>query len=237
MIGVAVFPLLLGVVVCGLAGLAVPTLIAAVPEPALDPEHPKTTYAEVAASPGLARTASWVSALGGAVVGGTLGWDWSLLFLLPLVPVGVALGIIDLRTRLLPTVVVWPTFGAVALLAAVSALLEDDLDALVRGLVGAAVVFAVFYVLWWVQPAGLGFGDVRLSAVLGLALGYLGWPELLVGIYGGFLVFAVPGLLVAVLRRDRGVLKASYPFGPFLLVGALAGVVLGPAIWSNLVAG
>ena len=104
-------------------------------------------------------------------------------------------------------------------------------------LVKAVAVFAFFYALWWVHPAGMGFGDVRLSAVLGFALAYLGWPELVVGVYAAFLAFALPGLLVAVLRRDRGVLKAAYPFGPFLLAGALAGVVLGDLLWSGLASG
>ena len=154
--------------------------------------------------------------------------------LLPLVPVGVALAIVDLRTRMLPTVVVWPTLAAVVVLATVSAVLSGDLGALARAAAGGVGVFAFFYALWWIHPAGMGFGDVRLSAVLGFALGYLGWPELLIGIYGGFLAFSVPGLAVALARRDRGVLRSAYPFGPFLLGGALAGVVLGETVWAHL---
>jgi leader peptidase (prepilin peptidase)/N-methyltransferase len=57
------------------------------------------------------------------------------------------------------------------------------------------------------------------------------------GIYGGFLVFSVPGLALAVVRRDRQLLRVAFPFGPFLLVGALAGIVLGGPLWSDLVAG
>lgn len=178
-----------------------------------------------------------VAAAAGAVIGGTLGASWSLLFLLPLVPVGVALGLIDARTHLLPTVIIWPAFGGVVALAAVSALLEGDPEALGRAALGSAVVFLAFHALWWIHPAGMGYGDVRLSAVLGFALGYLGWAELLVGVYGGFLVFAVSGFVIALLRRDRQALKASYPFGPFLLVGALAGIAFGPAVWSYLVSG
>jgi leader peptidase (prepilin peptidase)/N-methyltransferase len=232
-------PVLLGLVACGLAGFAVPALIGRLPEPPEEPDagHPKTPYALVAAAPGTRGLASALSAGAGAVVGAAVGLDWPLLFLLPLVPVGVALAIVDVRTRLLPTVLVWPTFGAVAVLATVSALLDDDSDALVRAGAGAAVVLAAFYALWWVHPGGMGIGDVRLSAVLGLALGYVGWPELLVGIYGGFLAFAVPGLVLAVLRRERRMLEESYPFGPFLLVGALAGLVAGPEAWSHLVSG
>jgi leader peptidase (prepilin peptidase)/N-methyltransferase len=83
----------------------------------------------------------------------------------------------------------------------------------------------------------MGFGDVRLSALLGFALGYLGWGELVVGTYTGFLVFGVPGLVVAIVRRNRQFLRTPFPFGPFMLVGALAGIALGPAVWASLVTG
>lgn len=227
----------IGAVGCGAVGLLVPRLIGRVPEPPPDPEHPKPTYAAVAARRGLARTAAVLCALAGAVVGTAIGLDWPLLLVLPLVPVAVALGTIDLHTRLLPTILVWPMLGLAALLGTAAALLDDDLGALVRAAVGAAVVLAVFYALWWVHPAGLGFGDVRLSSVLGFVLGYLGWPALVVGVYAGFLAFAVPGLLLALVRRRRDVLRASYPFGPFLLVGALVGLALGGPLWRHLVGG
>ncbi|HEU5038168.1 MAG TPA: A24 family peptidase [Nocardioides sp.] len=231
----------LGAVGCGAAGLLVPALIRRIREPEPDPdagpEQGKTPYAAVAAERTLPAVAVGWSAVAGALVGLGVGLSWPLLYLLPLVPVGVALAVVDLRTRLLPTVVVWPTLGGVAALGCVSAWLEGDADALVRAGIAAAGVFAFFYALWWIHPPGMGFGDVRLSAVLGFALGYLGWAEVVVGVYAAFLAFAVPGLLVAVLRRDRGVLRASYPFGPFLLGGALVGVVLGDPLWSGLVAG
>jgi leader peptidase (prepilin peptidase)/N-methyltransferase len=122
-----------------------------------------------------------LAAAAGALVGASVGVSWPLLYLLPLVPVGVALGLIDARTHLLPTAIIWPTFAGVAVLAALSGLLEDDPDALVRAAIGSAVVFLCFHALWWIHPAGLGYGDVRLSAVHGLALGYHGWGELFVG--------------------------------------------------------
>lgn len=226
----------LGAVGCGAAGLLVPALIRRIPEPA-EPDADKTPYAAIAAEPNLAAVSAGWCLVSGALVGASVGLAWPLLFLLPLVPVGVALALVDLRTRLLPTVVVWPAFAGTALLGCVSAALESDADAIVRAWLGAAGVFAFFYALWWIHPPGMGFGDVRLSAVLGFALAYLGWAELLVGVYAAFLAFAVPGLLVAVFRRDRGVLKAAYPFGPFLLAGALAGVVLGDPLWTGLVSG
>ncbi len=226
----------LGAVACSAAGLLVAPLIARIPEPPADSEHPKTPYAEVAAAPGLPMAAVSACLAAGGVVGASVGLAWPLLFLLPLVPIGVALAAVDLRTRLLPTVVVWPALGLTVALVLLSALLEDDRDALVRAGLGGVAVFGLFFMLWWIHPAGMGYGDVRLSAVLGVALGYLGWAEVLVGIYSAFLVFAVPGLLVALLRRERAVLRVAYPFGPFLLAGALVGVVVGP--WgSGLVSG
>lgn len=228
---------LLGGVVCGLGGYAVPVLIAHLPEPPPDPEHPKPTYRSIASAPALLPLAVLASAAAGVVTGGSVGLAWPLLFLLPLVPVGVALGVIDLRARLLPTVIIWPALAGVVVLAAISALLEGDPDAFVRAAIGSVLVFLVFHALWWIHPPGMGYGDVRLSAVLGFALGYLGWGQLVIGIYGGFLVFAVSGFLIALVRRDRHALKASYPFGPFLLVGALAGIAVGAEIWSYLVSG
>jgi leader peptidase (prepilin peptidase) / N-methyltransferase len=70
----------------------------------------------------------------------------------------------------------------------------------------------------------MGFGDVRLAGVLGLALGLLGWGQLALGVYAGFLIGGVGGL---VLSAARLVDRRAYPFGPFMLLGALVGVLFG----------
>ena len=169
-----------------------------------------------------------------AVLGLALGWSWALLVVLPLVPVSVALAVVDWRTRLLPRKIVLPALtGYLVTIAASWALdgFDGGTSTVVRTLVGAAAAFLVFYVLWFVYPRGMGFGDVRLSAVLGLALGYLGWSEWLVGLYGGFLLGAVVGGVLALLRR---VDRKGYPFGPFMLLGALVGVVAGQPLIDAL---
>ena len=68
--------------------------------------------------------------------------------------------------------------------------------------------------MWVVYPRGLGYGDVRLSGLLGLALGYLGWGEVLVGMYAGFLL---GGIIGGVLALAKVVDRKRYPFGPFML--------------------
>lgn len=244
-------------VLCGLLGLLVPRLVAAVPEPAprdepveepadaatgdaaetVEPssgDEPKPLYAALAARPRLGVLAGLVSLVSGAMVGAATGWDWSLVWLVPLVPVAVALSYIDWHTRLLPRLVVLPaTLVAVVAVVAVG-LATDDRDALVRALVAMVAVRSFFWVLWFVRSAGMGFGDVRLAALVGLVLGWVGWDTVAIGVWVGFVAFAVPGLLLAVVRRDRSLLKQAFPFGPFMAAGALVGLVWGPALSSAL---
>ncbi|MDQ4054498.1 MAG: A24 family peptidase [Actinomycetota bacterium] len=224
---------------CGAGSFLAPRLIARVPEPEPDPDADaddpvKEPYADIAALPGLAWTSAVAGAVAGALVGGRLGWTWPLLFLVPLVPVLVALAVIDWRTHLLPTRVVWPTTLATAALIVVSWALSGGDEALVRAGWGFVVAYGSFFVLWFIYPKGLGYGDVRLAGVLGLALGYLGWGPLLVGLYAGFLLGGVGGGLLSVLKVVR---RKAFPFGPFMVVGALVGVLWGAQILDRLGAG
>lgn len=239
---------LVAALVAGLGGLLVPRLVARVPEPpepavdeAAEPEAedseaeepaepPKIPYADLAARRGLRLRAAVVSTLAGAVVGAATGVDWSLLWLVPLVPLAVALSVIDWHTRLLPRVVVVPATLAALVLVLVVGLSTGERDALVRALVAMVVARSFFWVLWFVRSAGMGFGDVRLAALLGLVLGWAGWNHLALGIWSSFVLFAVPALAVVAVRRDRTLLKRSFPFGPFMVAGALVGLVWGTAI-------
>jgi leader peptidase (prepilin peptidase)/N-methyltransferase len=138
--------------------------------------------------------------------------------------VGVLLAYVDWHTRLLPFLLVAPSYVVVAVLAAAAALLEKDPDLLVRAGVGWLAVFGIFVLMWMVHPRGIGYGDVRLSGVLGMALGAVGWQELIVGMYAAFLFGAVGGGLLTLARR---VDRRAYPFGPFMVLGAWFGVVSG----------
>lgn len=241
MLGVdtTVLAVLVAAVVAGLGGLLVPRLIARLPEPEPRPDAPvdepaKMPYADMAARPGLGLRSAVVSAVAAGLLGAATGLDWSLLWLVPLTPVAVALSVVDWHTKLLPRVVVLPaTLAAVVVVTAVG-LATDQREALVRALVAMVVARAFFWVLWFVRSAGMGFGDVRLAAPVGLVLGWVGWGALAIGVWTSFIVFALPALVLAVVRRDRAMLKKSFPFGPFMVIGALVGLVWGTAIAGSI---
>jgi leader peptidase (prepilin peptidase)/N-methyltransferase len=199
--------------------------------PALPPPPPKELYADIAALPGLAWKLAVACGLVAAALAAGVGWSWTLLFLLPLAPIGVTLALVDWRTTLLPTRIIAPTYAVTIAGVLLATLAERSRDGLVHAAIGWAVMGGVFFVLWFIYPRGLGYGDVRLSGVLGIALGYLGWPELLTGVYGAFLLGGVGGALLSLVRIVN---RKRFPFGPFMLVAALLAVAFGPWVIDQL---
>lgn len=144
---------------------------------------------------------------------------------------GLLLTVIDLREKLLPNRILLPATLVVLVLLAVAAAADDAWPDLLRGVIGGAVSFAVGLVLALLSPGALGMGDVKLAALLGLVLGWLGWPVLVLGFLLGFVLQAVVGLaLLAVRRAGR---STELPFGPALLAGALIAALLSGE-WTGL---
>jgi leader peptidase (prepilin peptidase)/N-methyltransferase len=245
---------LLGAVVAGVGGLMGPRLIAMVPpyEPPLEhaddagsetdatvdaasaEEDPPEPYADIAALPGLAWKIAVAGVVAGAVVGAAVGWEWAWVLWVPLVPVYLALAVIDWRTRLLPTYLITPTLVLLVALVLVGWAVTGDGHAVVTAALGFVACGAFYFLLWLVYPLWLGFCAFGLSGVLGLALGWLGWGPVLVGMYAGFLLGGVIGGLLAVVRIVE---RKGFPFGPFMLLGAVVGLLWGDGLWSGLVGG
>jgi leader peptidase (prepilin peptidase) / N-methyltransferase len=135
-----------------------------------------------------------------------------------LAAVGTLLGVIDLQHRLLPNRIVVPSFGIAAALLLVASLPDQHWAALLRAALGAVVLFAVFLVLALIAPSGLGMGDVKLAALIGLYLGWLGWEAVVIGAAAGFVVQALVALALLATRRIG--LRGELPFGPAMLAGA-----------------
>ena len=97
---------------------------------------------------------------------------------------------------------------------------------------GLAAAWLFFALLAGIHPAGLGWGDVKLSGVLGLYLGWLGAAALLAGLLGAFVLAALAGLgLIAAGKATR---KSLLPFGPFMLASAIAVIAASGLVGSHL---
>lgn len=144
----------------------------------------------------------------------------------------VALSAIDLHTKRLPDRVVFPTLALTAAGLIVAALVEDRWGDLTRASVGAALGFAMFLLIHLVQPKGMGFGDVKFALLCGLVLGWFGLADMVLGLYGGFVLGAVIG--VAVIATQRGGRKTAIAFGPFMAVGVLLQILLGHPLADQL---
>jgi leader peptidase (prepilin peptidase)/N-methyltransferase len=201
-------------------------------QPADDPWVDKTPYAVLAASPGLAWKCALASALAAGAVGLEIGWAWPLTWLLYLCPIGVALAYVDFRIWLLPTRLIAPSYSIVLTLVLIATLATGDTEALLRSGLGWVISGALFWLLWRFTPS-MGYGDVRLSGVLGIALGWLGWGELLTGVYAGFVIGTVGWIPLRLLRFTK---SRKFPFGPFMLAGALVGILWGADLGDYLVA-
>jgi leader peptidase (prepilin peptidase)/N-methyltransferase len=160
-----------------------------------------------------------------AVMAARLGADWVLPAYLYLCAVGLALALIDLDCKRLPDALTLPSYPVGAALLGAAALLGSDSGDWVRALLGGAAMFAVYFALCFAYPAGMGFGDVKLSGVLGLYTAWLGWGVWAVGLFLGFFLGGLFGILLVATRR--GGRKTAVPFGPFMLLGALGAVLLG----------
>jgi leader peptidase (prepilin peptidase)/N-methyltransferase len=145
--------------------------------------------------------------------------------------VAVALAVIDARHRRLPDVLTLPSYPvALLLLVAAAAATAGGWRHLLVALLGLASAWLLFFGQALIYPAGIGWGDVKLSGLLGLYLGWLGIRALVAGLFLGYLLAAVVGVGLLVTRRASR--KSQVPFGPFLLAGTLATIALsGLAGW------
>jgi leader peptidase (prepilin peptidase) / N-methyltransferase len=150
------------------------------------------------------------------------GLAWELPAYLYLAAIAVALALIDVDVHRLPNAIVLPSYPVAAVLLLLPAVVEGRWDDVLGAAAGGVILFAFYFLLAFIYPAGMGFGDVKLAGVLGAYLGWLSWGALGVGAFLGFLLGGVLGaLLMAVGRAGR---KSKIPFGPFMLAGALIAI-------------
>lgn len=164
-----------------------------------------------------------------AVMAARFGWNPVLPAYLYLAAVGVVLALIDVDVKRLPDVLTLPSYPVGVVLLGVGSL--HDPQQLLRAGLGGLALFAVYFALAFAYPAGMGFGDVKLSGVLGLYTAWLGWDAWAAGLLLGFFLGGFFG--IALIAVGKGGRKTKVPYGPFMLAGALVAVLWG----SELVRG
>jgi leader peptidase (prepilin peptidase)/N-methyltransferase len=148
------------------------------------------------------------------------GFDDDLILELPFVAALIALAAIDLDHKLLPNRIVYP----LAAYGVIATLLVDRGD-LVEHLIAGAGAFAFLLAAAIAYPGGMGMGDVKLAGAMGLYLGVSVIPALLVAFLSGSLV----GVLI-LAREGAAARKKAIPFGVFLALGGIVGVLAGPEL-------
>jgi leader peptidase (prepilin peptidase)/N-methyltransferase len=140
----------------------------------------------------------------------------------------VALSAIDLEHKVLPRPVLYITAGIFAVLVVLASWPAHRFHDLLIAAIGGAACFVVFFAIWFVQPRAMGYGDVRLAALGGAALGWLGLGAVGVGMLAAFVFAGVPAITMLVTRKaDR---KTALAFGPYLALGTVVAVCFGATI-------
>jgi leader peptidase (prepilin peptidase) / N-methyltransferase len=160
------------------------------------------------------------TALVWAAVVAVRGFDNDLVLELPFVSALIALAAIDFDHKLLPNKIVYPlaAYGVIATLLV-------DRDDLVENLIAGAGAFAFLLAAVIAYPRGMGMGDVKLAGAMGLYLGLSIIPALL----AAFLSGSVVGVFI-IAREGAAGRKKAVPFGVFLALGGIVGVLAGPEL-------
>lgn len=172
-----------------------------------------------------------VELLTGALFAGAaarVGYDWDLPAFLALLAGLLALSCIDVERMTLPKKVVYPSLALVAAFLLVAAGVYGEWHRLLVAVACAAVWFVLFFLINLASPRALGFGDVRLAPMLGLALGWLGVSYVVLGFFAANLIGAVIGVVLIALKRVRR--DQPVPYGVFLALGAGLALYAGPEL-------
>jgi leader peptidase (prepilin peptidase)/N-methyltransferase len=141
----------------------------------------------------------------------------------------VAIGVIDIRHRIIPNRIVYPSYPVFALVVVIGAFAGQGLDAGRAG-IGLAAFGGSLLVVALISPRGMGMGDVKLAGLIGLVLGSLGLSYVAVAAAAAILLGGLGS--VAVMAVSGGGRGRQIPFGPYLALGALVAAFAAPHISS-----
>lgn len=144
----------------------------------------------------------------------------------PVVPVAlvaaVAASVVDLRERRLPNRLLLPASAGVAVVL-IAAAVDGEAARSAIALAAGASALLFYGLIWWLRPSALGYGDVKLAGLLGMATGWLSITAAVTAVFVAFIFAALVAVVLLVLGRAR---STEIPFGPFMTAGALVAVVV-----------
>lgn len=177
------------------------------------------------------RSSSILIGLVTAIVFGLLAWrvsNWAdLLGYSVFAAFGIAVSVIDIAERRIPTRLVLPAYPMLVGLFGTTAFLQRDFGGASRSVIGLLVLPAFYVVLALVSHGGVGAGDVRLAGPVGWVMAWHGWTTLVAGTLLAFVFASLASLTTIVWRSATR--NSRVPFAPAMVIGALATIVLGGA--------
>lgn len=156
---------------------------------------------------------------------------WGAIVLLSFAFVGVLLALIDLDTFKLPSKVIYSGF-IVALIGAVGyTIASGDPSRGWSAVLFMAIYLALYALLRFIKPKGIGLGDVRLAPLIGFVLGFLSLGSAVVGFFAAWVLaflWLLPGLISGKVNK-----KNKIPFGPWMILGAFVAIIFGDILFSG----
>ena len=139
----------------------------------------------------------------------------------------IIISVIDLEHGLILNKVVYPALVVALLLALIPQpwLAERLVDRVANAALGGAIGFGLFFLIAIVSRGGMGWGDVKLAGLIGLATGF---PLVFFSIILGAILGAV--VAVALVVAKKRTFKETLPFGPFLALAAIVTLLWGSNI-------
>ena len=148
------------------------------------------------------------------------------VLLAPFLAVLVAISVIDIRTKRIPNRIVYPSIVVAMAVVIAADLAGSELNAARAG-IGFTAYGAGLLLVALISPRGMGMGDVKLAALIGLVCGALGLRFVGVAAGVGILLGGVGAVVALAGGAGR---KSALPFGPFLAAGAVVAVLVGEPI-------
>jgi leader peptidase (prepilin peptidase)/N-methyltransferase len=163
------------------------------------------------------------------VVGAAVAYTdpWQIIAVGALLSMMPAISLIDIRHHIIPNKLMYPSLIGFPVFLVIARLFGAPVD-LPRAAIGFLAFGGGLFVIALISR-GMGMGDVKLAAVIGVVLGSLGMGYVGVAAAAAIVFGALGAIVALVIGRDR---KSAIPFGPYLALGAVVA-----AFWGQRLAG